>query len=138
MKKIKLFFSIVVALVFSAVYIAFAGNPTNAKNAASLAKTATVNFYSPMDINNVFNYYSNSGDGSFNPYSTSNEGFEFPIGQQSATCIFEDGLVWTAFKKDTLYCGGSTYKSRLASWENHYGGDGKNCARSRRSDQSRE
>src|SRR5208283_3218732 len=55
------------------------------------------------------------GDGSFNPYTTANEGLEFPIGQTSATCIFEDGLVWTAFKNDTLYCGGSTYNHGLQS-----------------------
>ena len=76
-------------------------------------KVETNGVYAPMDINNVFNYYSNDGDGSFNPYTTSNEGLEFPIGQPSATCIFEDGLVWTAFKNDTLYCGGSTYNHGL-------------------------
>ena len=76
-------------------------------------KVQTNGVYAPMDINNIFNYYSNDGDGSFNPYTTSNEGFEFPIGQPSGTCIFEDGLVWTAFKNDTLYCGGSTYNHGL-------------------------
>ena len=45
----------------------------------------------------------------FNQFTTNDEGFEFPIGSTQATCIFEDGLVWTAFKSDTLYCGGSTY-----------------------------
>lgn len=73
----------------------------------------TNNYYLPMDINNVFNYYGNNGDGSFNKFSTSNEGFEFPIGSNSGTCIFEDGLVWTAFKNGKLYCGGSTYNHGL-------------------------
>ena len=85
----------------------------NKDGSKRLNKVQTNGVYSPMDINNVFNYYSNDGDGSFNPYSSSAEGFEFPIGQQSATCIFEDGLVWTAFKNDTLYCGGSTYNHGL-------------------------
>jgi hypothetical protein len=71
------------------------------------------NSYRPMDINNIYNYYGNNGDGSFNKFSTSNEGFEFPIGSPSGTAIFEDGLVWTAFKNDTLLCGGSTYNHGL-------------------------
>jgi len=66
-----------------------------------------------MDINNIFNYYSNNGDGSFNVYTVNNEGFEFPIGSNVGTCVFEDGLVWTAFKNDSLYCGGSTYNHGL-------------------------
>ena len=66
-----------------------------------------------MDINNIFNYYSNNGDGSFNPFATIDEGFEFPVGSNEGTCVFEDGLVWTAFKNGTLYCGGSTYNHGL-------------------------
>ena len=113
MKSMRIQFFSLVLLVLCVIHVTFAGKPTNAKNATSLAKTATVDFYSPMDINNIFNYYSNNGDGSFNPYSTSNEGYEFPIGSPSRTCLFEDGLVWTAFKNDTLYCGGSTYNHGL-------------------------
>jgi len=77
----------------------------------------TNDVYAPMDINNIMNYYSNDGDGSFNPNKTDNEGFEFPIGSTSGTCIFEDGLVWTTFKHiagdSALYCGGSTYNHGL-------------------------
>ncbi len=79
----------------------------------NVKKVMTNDLYRPMDINNIFNYYSNNGDGSFNKFKTDNEGFEFPIGSYVSTCIFEDGLVWTAFKNDTLYCGGSTYQHGL-------------------------
>ena len=93
--------------------------PGQAKDTASknnkqkVYKVMTNDFYAPMDINNIMNYYANDGDGSFNPNKTDNEGFEFPIGSTSGTCIFEDGLVWTAFKNGTLYCGGSTYNHGL-------------------------
>ncbi len=109
--RMQLFF--LMMLVLCAIHVTFAEEPANAKNATSLAKTMTSSSYRPMDINNIFNYYSNSGDGSFNPYTTNNEGFEIPIGQHSATCFFEDGLVWTAFKNNQLYCGGSTYNHGL-------------------------
>jgi hypothetical protein len=36
--------------------------------------------YRPFLINNIFNYYANNGDGSYDPFSYSNEGFEFPKG----------------------------------------------------------
>ena len=54
-----------------------------------------------------------TGTDPFNPFSVDDEGFEFPIGSNEGTCVFEDGLVWTAFKNDTLYCGGSTYDHGL-------------------------
>ena len=85
------------------------GNDGNKK----VSKVQAGSPYSPMDINNIFNYYSNVGDGSFNPFSTSDEGFEFPIGSNDGTCIFEDGFVWTAYKNGALYCGGSTYNHGL-------------------------
>ncbi|MGA7161886.1 MAG: hypothetical protein WBZ48_12850, partial [Bacteroidota bacterium] len=89
-------------------------NKDNSTGVKKLYKTQSESDgYMPMDINNIFNYYSNLGDGSFNPYTTSDEGFEFPIGSNDGTCIFEDGLVWTAFKAGSLYCGGSTYNHGL-------------------------
>ncbi len=89
------------------------GSAEKSGNTQRLSKVQTTNSYRPMDINNIFNYYSNNGDGSFNKFSTSNEGFEFPIGSNDGTAIFEDGLVWTAYKNDTLYAGGSTYNHGL-------------------------
>jgi len=109
--NVKMFFFVL--MVLCPIHLSFAGKPAGVKNATSLAKTTTINVYSPMDINNIFNYYSNNGDGSFNPFVTNDEGFEFPIGSNEGTCVFEDGLVWTAFKNDTLFCGGSTYNHGL-------------------------
>ncbi|MDE3057350.1 MAG: hypothetical protein KGJ59_05290, partial [Bacteroidota bacterium] len=85
----------------------------NVKHDQSLHKAQTSDSYAPMLINNVFNYYGNNGDGSFNKSSTSNEGFEFPKGSNYGTTVFEDGLVWTTFQRDTLKCGGSTYNHGL-------------------------
>jgi hypothetical protein len=109
---------VVVALLLAACLVI---QPAQAKGTADNSKgkqkvnkvTAQSDYYAPMDINTIFNYYSNVGDGSFNPYKSDNEGFEFPKGSNVGTCIFEDGLVWTAFKNDTLYCGGSTYNHGL-------------------------
>ncbi|HTY12002.1 MAG TPA: T9SS type A sorting domain-containing protein [Bacteroidota bacterium] len=116
----KEFFSAIVATLLLASWIAVPPAQAKAKADKSsnagvkpLHKVQTNDVYAPMDINNIFNYYSNNGDGSFNPFTTSDEGFEFPIGSTDGTCIFEDGLVWTAFKNDTLYCGGSTYNHGL-------------------------
>ncbi len=108
--------AMVVALVCSLPFassVQAKGAATKSNGKQKLFKVQTNNSYKAMDINNIYNYYSNNGDGSFNPFSTSNEGFEFPIGSNDGTCIFEDGLVWTAFKNDTLYAGGSTYNHGL-------------------------
>lgn len=110
---------IVAALLLSALIMvqpAQAKGPVNkSDNKQKVYRVQSNNFYRPMDINNIFNYYGNNGDGSFNKFKSDNEGFQFPTGPSSevATCIFEDGLVWTAFKNDTLYCGGSTYNHGL-------------------------
>jgi len=100
-------------LVLGVIQLSPAGNPTGAAKPRKLAKTETNYFFAPMDINNIFNYYSNNGSGSNNPYTVMGEGFEFPIDSVNGTCIFQDGLVWTAFKQDTLHCGGSTYNHGL-------------------------
>ena len=113
----KEFLSAIATILLLAAWLASpvaqAENRATKDGSKTLHKVQTNGVYSPMDINNVFNYYSNAGDGSFNPNTTSNEGFEFPIGQQDGTCIFEDGLVWTTYKNDTLLCGGSTYNHGL-------------------------
>jgi hypothetical protein len=88
--------------------------PISAKNnqntsVKSLKKTTTNDVYHPMLINNIFNYYSNNGDGSFNNFSSTSEGFEFPKGDDKATCIFEDGIVWGCQQAGNLKVGGSTY-----------------------------
>jgi hypothetical protein len=111
MKSVNIQFFFLVLLVLCVFHVTFAGKPSNVKNTTSLAKTETNDVYHPMLINNIFNYYSNCGDGSFNNYSSSAEGFEFPKGANLATCIFEDGVVWGCYKhgNDSVQVGGSTY-----------------------------
>ena len=41
------------------------------------AKITSDDTYGAFLINNIFNYYGNNGDGSFNKARTDNEGFEF-------------------------------------------------------------
>ncbi|HUL43162.1 MAG TPA: T9SS type A sorting domain-containing protein [Bacteroidota bacterium] len=86
-----------------------AGRPVNSRG---VRKVTTNNTYRPMDINSVFNYYSNVGDGSYNPFSGTNEGFEYPKGSGKFV-IFEDGIVWGGFQNGTLKVGGSTYNHGL-------------------------
>jgi hypothetical protein len=72
-----------------------------------LAKTATNDFYAAFLINNIFNYCSNNGDGSFNPYTPDCEGFEWPKGGGTGkTAAFEDGLVWACWQNGTLKANG--------------------------------
>jgi hypothetical protein len=78
----------------------------------SVRKTATNDYYTPFLINNVFNYYGNNGDGSINNYRSDAEGFEFPKGS-GQNVIYEDGVVWGCFQRDTLKVGGSTYNHGL-------------------------
>jgi hypothetical protein len=64
--------------------------------------------YAPLSINNLFNYYGNNGDGSYNFFSPSHEGFEFYKG--TGKCMFnEDGVVWGGYHKgrSTPKVGGS-------------------------------
>ncbi len=79
----------------------------------SLNKTTTNDLYSEFTINNLFNFYSNTGDGSVNPV-TGNSGFEFPKGS-GKTATFEDGIVWGGFHKGRSdpKVGGSTYHRGL-------------------------
>ena len=99
-------------LVFAAS-LALGGLPEKDK-AAKLEKTATNDLYKPFLINNVFNYYSNNGDGSFNKFSSNDEGFEFFAGS-GKTIIYEDGVVWGGYHKGVADAkvGGSTYRHGL-------------------------
>ncbi len=91
---------------------AFGGDPHRSKSDQH-SRVTTNDDYKPFTINNIFNYYSNNGDGSYNRY-TSNSGFEFPKGS-GMQAIFEDGIVWGGFHKDTLSpkIGGSVYRHAL-------------------------
>ena len=99
--------------IFLAASIAIAGESLPQK-AQDLHKTATQDYYIPFLINNVFNYYSNNGDGSYNRYSSDNEGFEFPKGGGKHT-TFEDGILWGGYHKGrtTPTVGGSAYRHGL-------------------------
>jgi hypothetical protein len=66
-----------------------------------------------MLINNVFNYYSNNGDGSFNKYSVMNTGFQSPKDKDLSTLIFEDGVLWGCYQGGTVKVGGSVYRHGL-------------------------
>jgi hypothetical protein len=83
---------------------------------ASPSKTSGDDLYRPFLINNVFNYYGNNGDGSFNKYSADNEGFEFTKGT-GKTCVFEEGVVWGGYHKGgtTPKVGGSVYRHGLSA-----------------------
>ncbi|MGA9118261.1 MAG: T9SS type A sorting domain-containing protein, partial [Bacteroidota bacterium] len=74
----------------------------------------TVDSYRPLLINNIFNYYGNNGSGSYNPFSHTNEGFEFLIGQNTHL-VYEDGMVWGGFQSgfDGPKVGGSAYRHGL-------------------------
>ncbi|HTP80806.1 MAG TPA: hypothetical protein VMM57_10440, partial [Bacteroidota bacterium] len=90
----------------------YAEKPIGTKKDQKLAKGQANDLYEPMLINNIMNYYSNTGDGSLNPYTADAEGFELPIGSYGYV-IFEDGLVYGGYHNvagtPTLKIGGSTY-----------------------------
>jgi hypothetical protein len=83
------------------------------KSAASHT-VLTNDAYRPFLINNAFNYLSNNSDGSNNPVSTNNEGFEFPKGSGKTT-VFEDGFVWGGYHRGRAVPkgGGSVYRHGL-------------------------
>jgi FlgD Ig-like domain len=72
-----------------------------------VARINTNGHYAPFLINNVFNYYYNNGEESYNPF-TSNSGFEFPKGSEK-TAVFSDGIMWGGFQRGELKVGGSYY-----------------------------
>ena len=105
-----------IALAFTLLAIAFeanAGNQTKADSRSGLTKTTTNDLYRPMLINNVLNYYSNNGDGSYNKFSMTNEGFQSPKEKDLCTLIFEDGIIWVCKQRDTIKFGGSVYRHGL-------------------------
>ena len=80
----------------------------------------TQDVYRAFQAKNIFRYYGNDGDGSFNRYSTDNEGFEYPKGSGKFT-VFEDGLVWGGYHKGAppTKVGGST-PAGWNSWDRGY------------------
>jgi hypothetical protein len=113
-----------VLMVLAGSVVAYGGAAEGSKEKPrGLDKVATNDMYKTMLINNIFNYYSNNGDMSFNPFSAGNEGFEFPKGS-GGQIMFEEGLVWTGYNAlfnsatgklspVTLKASGSTYYHSL-------------------------
>jgi len=96
-------------MVCLAVTRAYAGEDVRNSQTKGLEKTMGNDLYRAFTINNIFNWYSNTGDGSYN-YITQQSGFFYPKGS-TKTATFEDGLVWGGFHKGrtTPSVGGSTY-----------------------------
>jgi hypothetical protein len=113
MRTFRLFFMFLTLLPISAFAIA---GDHGGRSVNSTGNTTGNDLYRPFLINSVFNYFGNNGDGSFNKFSTTNEGFEFTKGT-GKTCIFEDGIVWGGYHKGraTPKVGGSTYIHGLSA-----------------------
>jgi hypothetical protein len=111
---------IVVLLLCFSVPLALAAEKEKTQG---VQKTMTNDNYNWFTINNLFNWYGNNGNSSYNT-STANSGLEFPKGS-GFNPIFEDGVVWGGFHKGraTPKVGGSTYKYGLqAGRVTGYGG----------------
>ncbi|MEW6510017.1 MAG: T9SS type A sorting domain-containing protein [Bacteroidota bacterium] len=110
----KLIRGLVAVLLCVSLPTAFAGEDVREKNKGPL-KTATNDDYSWFTINNLFNWYGNNGNSSYN-IATGNSGTEFPKGS-GKTAIFEDGVLWGGFHKENTAVnpkvGGDTYRYGL-------------------------
>ncbi|MEW6511525.1 MAG: hypothetical protein AB1428_11270 [Bacteroidota bacterium] len=102
-----------------AVFLVFLFNtsPSNSAEKAdsvkSRGKVSTNDDYNWFTINNIFNWYGNNGNSSYN-IATANSGLEFPKGS-GKTAIFEDGVVWGGFHKGRVdpKVGGDAYRYGL-------------------------
>jgi hypothetical protein len=106
---VKLLLGSILLVVCALITRTYAGEDVRNSKTKGLEKTMGNDLYRSFDINNIFNWYSNTGDGSYN-YITQQSGFEFPKGS-GKFCSFEDGLVWGGFHKGRVdpKVGGSTY-----------------------------
>jgi len=107
----KIFGILLLLLVF--VSFVFAGKPEGDKNDGKkqINKTMEDGLYSTIAINNLEMWFSNNGDGSYNP-RTAGAGCYFPKGS-SKTCIFEDGPILSGLVGGSLRMVGSTYNHSL-------------------------
>ena len=107
---------LLVLLVVAAVAVASAYGPEGNKT-TRLSKPAGNDLYATFLINNVFAYYSNNGDGGYNPFLGA-AGWEYPKGSGN-TSIFEEGLIWGVYKpgindaSHPFVVGGSAYRHGL-------------------------
>jgi hypothetical protein len=107
-KKISLI--IFTAVVFGLVFMGFYKDKDNVE---TLNKVYKNDDYKYIDINQIFMWISNNGDGSFDP-RTSAAGMYWPGGKNATiTAIFEDGLIWGGRVGREIRTGGSTYRHGL-------------------------
>ncbi len=87
-----------------------AGKDRTARPAATLTNVSL----RPFLTNRIFNYFANDGDEGYNPFSSNNEGFEFPRGSERHFMV-EAGLLWGGYHKGrtTAKVGGSAYRHAL-------------------------
>ncbi|RPI05084.1 MAG: hypothetical protein EHM64_07740 [Ignavibacteriae bacterium] len=107
-------FGVVLLAILIVSSVSFAGKHSTDKG-ERFQKTSTNDDKATFLINNIFNYYSNNGDASYNTY-TGGSGFEWPKGSGN-TAIFEEGLVWSGYYgakvAANLRTGGSAYRHGL-------------------------
>lgn len=111
---------IVVLLLCFSIPLALAAEKEKSQG---LQKTMTNDNYNWFTINNLFNWYGNNGNSSYNT-STANSGLEFPKGS-GFNPVFEDGVLWGGFHKGRTEpkVGGSAYRYGLqAGRVTGYGG----------------
>ncbi|MGE5314963.1 MAG: hypothetical protein ACM3Q4_09745 [Acidobacteriota bacterium] len=92
------------------VGVSFAGRPFEISK-DKFKKAATNDAFMAIDINNIFNYYVNNGDGALNPY-TEDDGFEI-MNARRGQVLFEEGFVWGGIHKGIIKVGGSSYSHSL-------------------------
>ncbi|MDP1677912.1 MAG: T9SS type A sorting domain-containing protein [Bacteroidota bacterium] len=118
-KKTDLFTAVyLLALTFCSITTLYGGEPLDGKNKQLLNKITTNDSYQSFTINNLFNYYGNNGDGSFNTYWGSS-GLEFPKGSGN-TVVYEDGFLFGGITRTSpsdptriVKVGGSAYRHGL-------------------------
>lgn len=114
MTRLRIFGVALLAILIVFSMVSFAGEHSLDKG-AKLLKTSTNDDKATFLINNIFNYYSNNGDASYNTY-TGASGLEWPKGSGN-TAIFAEGLVWSGYHgakvAANLKTGGSAYRHGL-------------------------
>jgi len=110
----KRFIKILVAVLASLLWVNLALSAAAEKDKTQgLQKTTTNDDYSWFTINNLFNWYGNNGNQSYN-IATGNSGLEFPK-NSGKTAVFEDGVIWGGFHKGRSdpKVGGDAYRYGL-------------------------
>ena len=112
MRFMKLIVGLLALLLSVSLSLALAAEAEKDKS-QGVQKTTTNDNYNWFTINNIFNWYGNNGNSSYN-ISTANDGLEFPKGSGNGS-IFEDGVLWGGFHKGRVdpKVGGSAYNYGL-------------------------